>query len=113
MTTLYNQSSSKERYRTYLQSNHWYEIKEKYKNSKLPQNCYICSTYNLINLHHRTYKRRGKEYLRDLLPLCWKCHRLAHEYLKRSKSTRINLWNIARKLKSKLGLRKRKVRSLD
>lgn len=107
--SLYNLNSSKERYRVYLQSDHWQEIKRKYRSSRLPQDCHVCGTREDINLHHRTYKRRGKEYLRDLLPLCTKCHKLTHAYIK---SKKVGLWAAARVLKSKLKLRHRHIRRM-
>lgn len=86
-------------YKKYLNSSHWKEVKARYRQSKLIQECYICGSKNKIHLHHKSYKRIGNENLNDLIPLCEKCHSLVHFKLKQSNSQKVNLWNIARKVK--------------
>ena len=67
-------------YREYLGSEHWAELKAKYRAASwLPQNCMGCG-YRAVQLHHRTYQRLGFENLTDLMPLCRDCHRKVHEY---------------------------------
>jgi DNA replication protein DnaC len=41
--------------------------------------CQVCNTPWLLNVHHRTYERRGEEALDDLTVLCKPCHELFHE----------------------------------
>src|SRR4051794_24043327 len=47
-------------YLEYLESDHWKALKNRYRNSGLPQQCLICHDRN-VDLHHRTYKRVGHE----------------------------------------------------
>jgi hypothetical protein len=82
-------------YMEYLTSDHWYDLRERYRHSKLSQNCLICFDPN-VDLHHRTYKRLGAERLNDLVPLCRLHHEQAHE-LERAGS--VSLWDAAKALK--------------
>lgn len=41
--------------------------------------CQTCSSADRLNVHHRTYIRRGHEYASDLIVLCEPCHRIFHE----------------------------------
>lgn len=86
-------------YKDYLKTDHWKNIKKRYRKSKLIQNCYICGSQNNLNLHHKSYKRIGKERLNDLIPLCRECHYFTHQALKKANSINLNLWNIARRVK--------------
>ena len=90
-------------YQVYLQSDHWKDIKKRFYKSKLnKKKCYVCEKRFGLQLHHRTYKRLGKEYLHDLIQLCGVCHLKAHKLLEAARmrgNTRINLWTAARKLK--------------
>jgi hypothetical protein len=57
-------------YRSYLHSELWYSTVERYKENKsLQQDCYVCCDPD-VDLHHRTYRRLGRELLDDLFPLC-------------------------------------------
>lgn len=59
-----------ESYADYLQSEHWQEVKARYRASEtLPQRCAICNA-KWVQLHHRTYRRLGKEKNSDLVALC-------------------------------------------
>ena len=86
-------------YKEYLKSDHWKNVKKRYKDSKLTQKCYICGSNKHINIHHKTYKRLGKEKLNDLVPLCQECHYLTHKALGISNSQNLNLWNMAKRIK--------------
>ena len=101
---------NKNEYRNYLQSNHWKEIKERYRNSKFKKNCYICHSPNNLDLHHKTYERLGNEFLRDLIYLCRRCHELTHDFFNESQNKKKGLFSASRKLKSSLGLRARRFR---
>ncbi len=75
-------------YREYLASDHWISVKKRYRASKRPQECVSCSDI-LYQLHHTTYERLGREWLKDLIPLCDGCHGKFHRYLKRHKSLKL------------------------
>jgi hypothetical protein len=90
-------------YSDYLQSKHWIETKERFKCSKLYRKgrCFVCCSKAVErHIHHLTYKRIGREYLRDLRILCGVCHAAAHARGKCGKmrsrwhphASRRNLW---------------------
>ena len=82
-------------YSEYLQSRHWKNLKIRYWKSKMPKCCGVCgSSTSSKNMHHKTYKRIGHEWLMDIIPLCQSCHHQAHIDLKNNTNTRKNLWNI-------------------
>jgi transcription elongation factor Elf1 len=64
-------------YRDYLLTEEWLAT----RNQKLKQawfKCQLCNTGGLLNVHHRTYERRGCEDMRDLVVLCHPCHAKFH-----------------------------------
>jgi len=75
-------------YNDYIKSSAWRAKKRKYRASKLPQNCLVCNSKK-VDLHHRTYKRLGNEWLNDLVPLCREHHQEAHSF---HKKTGMGLW---------------------
>lgn len=68
-------------YAAYLRSDHWADVKRRYRASKLPQHCVICKSDGPVEFHHRTYRRITQERLQDLVPLCRECHQWAHDYV--------------------------------
>lgn len=64
-------------YIQYLKTIHWSNI----KNKKLLINpcCQECGSSIKLNIHHKTYKRLGKEKLTDLVTLCHKHHSKLHK----------------------------------
>lgn len=40
--------------------------------------CRLCNSKERLEVHHRTYKRRGNEKLDDLTTLCHRCHATYH-----------------------------------
>lgn len=94
----------------YLRSEYWRKTRERYFSSALPQGCYVCGEEK-VDLHHKTYKRLGREPLTDLLPLCREhhtaCHKLVREKGNRSKW---NNWTVAKLLKKKLEVEQRQLR---
>ena len=87
-------------YSDYLKSSHWQHIKGRYWKRKLPKYCYICTDRHKLQLHHRTYKRLGAEWLSDLMFLCGKCHALVHKRLRDNKGDKsLTLWNIAKEVR--------------
>ena len=64
-------------YRDYLLTEEWLET----RNRKLKQarfSCQLCNSGGLLNVHHRTYDRRGYEDMADLIVLCHPCHAKFH-----------------------------------
>lgn len=73
-------------YAQYLRSEHWANLKRRYRESRLPQACLGCGDPR-FQMHHRTYTRLGHELLTDLMPLCGDCHQAVHDYLEDSPHT--------------------------
>jgi len=66
-------------YREYLQTPEWQE-RRKRAMKKAGFRCQVCNAYGVrLNVHHRTYERRGNENDRDLITLCEDCHTTFHE----------------------------------
>jgi hypothetical protein len=64
-------------YREYLLTEEWLNT----RNRKLKQawfKCQLCNQGGLLNVHHRTYERRGCEDMKDLIVLCHPCHAKFH-----------------------------------
>lgn len=64
-------------YAAYLNSAEWADVKRRYRDSDLPQDC-CCGESTDLDFHHLTYERVGREALEDLTPLCRPCHRALH-----------------------------------
>lgn len=67
-------------YKEYLLSEHWLET----RNRKLKQarfQCQLCNAPWPLQVHHRTYERRGCEDMGDLTVLCRPCHAKFHDKL--------------------------------
>jgi 5-methylcytosine-specific restriction endonuclease McrA len=64
-------------YPEYLQTPHWLKLRDEHlKRSKY--RCQICNKNGKLNVHHRTYERRGEEDVKDLVTLCEDCHTIFH-----------------------------------
>ena len=67
-----------EEYRTeYLQSDHWRKVREAALN-RAGHRCQVCNGTHILDVHHRTYERLGREEPGDLTVLCRRCHGLFH-----------------------------------
>lgn len=69
-------------YISYIHSNRWIDKKHSLWLAR-DHDCSICKkllTEKLSVLHHRTYKRLGREELGDLVFLCHDCHHKIHFY---------------------------------
>jgi 5-methylcytosine-specific restriction endonuclease McrA len=86
---LYNQRLAYERrqhelrtmpYRLYLQTPEWAERAERAR-ARAGYCCWLCNASVPLQVHHRTYERRGAELDSDLIALCPTCHGLFHEWL--------------------------------
>jgi hypothetical protein len=65
-------------YREYLVTEEWLDT----RNQKLRESryrCQLCNSGGLLNVHHRTYERRGCEWMTDLIVLCHPCHAKFHD----------------------------------
>jgi len=65
-------------YSDYLKSDHWQALRS-VKLKEADSRCQVCNAGGLLDVHHRTYERLGKESLEDLTVLCRECHDLFHE----------------------------------
>jgi hypothetical protein len=66
-------------YREYLQSPEW-QVTRKRAMKRSGFRCQVCNAYGVrLNVHHRTYERRGYEENQDLIVLCEGCHSIFHE----------------------------------
>lgn len=97
----YTKKWIQQNYEAYLKSEHWQDVRRRFRESGLGRNphCYTCGSSDKLNLHHKTYKRVGKERLTDLMYLCEDCHRVLHIHLSLITSTHTGLWGIGKKLK--------------
>ena len=65
-------------YKAYLGSEHWAEVRAwavKWAGSR----CMVCNASDPLQVHHRTYERLGHESRTDVLALCERCHKKAHD----------------------------------
>jgi hypothetical protein len=91
-----------EDYSSYLQSRHWQEFKDRYRQSENQKQCRICRSPK-YELHHVTYKRLGAEWLADVTPLCRDCHERLHKYLKENgRSVSYSEWAICQLVQPQL-----------
>lgn len=65
-------------YHDYLQTEEWKARRIKHLKSA-GFGCQVCNGKGLIDIHHRTYERRGNERYTDLIALCRDCHDLFHK----------------------------------
>jgi len=66
------------RYAEYLRSHEW-KAKKALALDCHGRKCADCGATEPLEVHHVTYKRLGREKLKDLLILCAACHRIRHE----------------------------------
>lgn len=66
-------------YKSYIQSPEWKARRDRVV-AVYGGRCYCCSEQTqFLDVHHRTYRRLGKERPDDLVPVCRRCHQLIHE----------------------------------
>lgn len=68
-------------YREYLQTEHWNSVR-KSALRRAKYRCSLCYAQKPLQVHHRTYERRGNEWPEDLIALCGSCHSSFHKKLK-------------------------------
>jgi hypothetical protein len=64
-------------YQEYLQTPEW-QKKRVAALSRANHRCQVCNSRGPLDVHHRTYERRGSEDEHDLTVLCRRCHELFH-----------------------------------
>ena len=64
-------------YPEYLASPEW-RAKVRVKREEAGHRCVVCDSSRRLEVHHRTYRRRGNELRGDLTVLCHECHSLFH-----------------------------------
>lgn len=65
-------------YREYLQSEHWLNMRRGAL-ERAGWRCQVCNNKTRLDVHHRTYERRGHELPDDLTVLCRSCHETFHK----------------------------------
>ncbi len=65
------------KFREYISSKEWKELKEE-RLKKDNYKCVLCKSQERLTCHHLTYKRIFKEEINDLISLCKKCHSRIH-----------------------------------
>jgi len=99
---------SKINYYEYIRSEQWQRVRRKFYSSKMYKhflgeskwNCYCCGRGDVsLDLHHRTYKRLGKEKIsNDLVPVCRSCHKEIHDLIDHKD---VNVWGATKMIKRK------------
>jgi hypothetical protein len=64
-------------YQEYLETPEWKTLRDQ-KLKQAQFRCQLCNSPKELNVHHRTYERRGIEELGDLIVLCRRCHEKFH-----------------------------------
>tara|TARA_Y100000310_G_scaffold232390_1_gene235188 strand:- start:9176 stop:9829 length:654 start_codon:yes stop_codon:yes gene_type:complete len=64
-------------YSDYLRSDHWDRVR-KLARKAAGGRCQVCNSRERLEVHHRTYDRRGEEHPADLTVLCSGCHQKFH-----------------------------------
>lgn len=64
-------------YADYLKTYHWQYVRSRALESA-HNKCQLCYSCDRLEVHHRTYKRRGSELPEDLTVLCHNCHEKFH-----------------------------------
>lgn len=67
-------------YFEYLQTPEWQATRRQMLERALFR-CQLCNANGLLDVHHRTYERRGEEWEEDLIVLCRRCHQKHHDKL--------------------------------
>jgi len=65
-------------YHDYLKTHEWHTLRQQVL-LRDAYSCRICACPDNLEVHHRSYKRRGEESLSDLIVLCADCHQSFHD----------------------------------
>jgi hypothetical protein len=74
-------------YDAYLKTEAW-QIRRSQALKDAKNRCQLCYSTKLLNVHHKTYERRGHELPEDLIVLCNDCHAKHHDKIGKK-----NSWN--------------------
>ncbi len=66
-------------YREYLRTPEW-QSRRRIALVAASHRCQVCNASDNLDVHHRTYERRGAEHESDLTVLCRSCHAVFHEH---------------------------------
>lgn len=86
-------------YAEYLRSDHWKDVKVRFRQSQSPQCCLVCGQEQ-YDLHHRTYKNMGHERMWDVVPLCRHHHFTLHRVAKMRGD---DMWKLTRQFVKSYG----------
>lgn len=76
---------TKDKYSEYLKSEHWKEVRQE-RIEIDNHRCYLCGKATRLNVHHLRYDSLGHEVVsKDLVLLCYKCHKMLHRVIDGSK----------------------------
>lgn len=84
-------------YYAYIKSSRWFARRSRFIKETNAHDCYVCFSGEKLHLHHKTYKRLGKERNEDLVLLCKLCHMELHRYYNRVKKKGISLFEASEK----------------
>lgn len=70
-------------YTDYLQTPHWQRIRREAL-ARARHRCALCPSRKRLEVHHRTYARKGHENPEDVVVLCGECHGRHHSMLARA-----------------------------
>lgn len=73
-------------YSAYLRTEHWKNKKQEFLLTITDRRCLVCWSTCMVNVHHRTYQRIGREFNDDLIILCEDCHHSLHKIAERLKA---------------------------
>lgn len=65
-------------YSQYLKTDHWNMIRRDAL-ARSRYRCQLCNSQEPLQVHHRTYERRGQEIPSDVIALCQSCHEKHHD----------------------------------
>lgn len=65
-------------YKSYLKTEHWQHFRKEVIDH-YDGKCAVCNSEKELNVHHRSYKNRGRETFNDVVLLCRDCHSKIHE----------------------------------
>lgn len=65
-------------YADYLRTPHWQRIRREAL-ARAKHRCALCPSRKRLEVHHRTYARRGHENPEDVIVLCDGCHEHHHK----------------------------------
>lgn len=82
--------SARSQYAAYRRSRHWRRVRKQ----RLRMDGFKCASCSrskdqvVLEVHHRTYERIGRERTEDLISLCQRCHSTEHQWVAREAAAR-------------------------